>query len=325
MRKAEGTLLAMRKLGQKGIPLTRVYRNLFDVDLFLGAYNKLYRNDGAMTPGTTTETVDGMNLQRIERIIDLLRAERYHFNPTRRIYVPKADGRRRPISMPSFSDKLVQEVVRAVLEAYYEPQFSNLSHGFRPNRGCHTALTELYYSFGGVKWFIEGDIKGCFDNIDHATLLHIVGKRIRDFRFHKLLKTMLEAGYCEFGQRHRTFAGTPQGGVVSPILANIFLHELDEYVVNLLKPAFDKGKRRRPNPEYQRLSTRITTAKRKGDGAKVAALRKERKQITAGDPYDPNYRRLVYIRYADDFLIGIIGSKADCRAVKELGSVDIST
>lgn len=168
----------------------------------------------------------------------------------------------------------------------------------------------------GITWFVEGDIKGCFDNLDHAILLKIVGKRIRDFRFVKLLRTMLKAGYWEMGRQYSQLSGTPQGGVVSPILANIYLHELDEYVVKTLKPEFDSGRRRRPHPEYARLCARISTAKRKGDWQKVTQLRKQRKSVPAGDPYDESYRRLVYIRYADDFLVGVIGNKADCLQLK---------
>lgn len=309
----------LNELGRNGKTVERLYARLLDEELFIAAYVKLYSNKGATTVGVDPkDVIDGMSLKRIRKIIQQLSENRWQWKPARRTYIPKRNGKTRPLGIPSWSDKLVQEVMRMVLEAYYEAIFLDESHGFRPHRSCHTALLHLRNTWTGVTWFVEGDIKGCFDNIDHASLLNIVGKRIRDFRFIKLLKTMLEAGYWEFGQPHRSLVGTPQGGVASPILANIFLHELDEYVVQTLKPNFDKGRRRRPYPEYQRLCTRITTAKQKGDGAKVVALRKERKLLPAGDPYDPGYRRLVYIRYADDFLIGIIGSKSDCREVKEL-------
>lgn len=309
----------LNELGRNEKTVERLYARMLDEELYIAAYVKLYSNRGATTVGVDpSDHIDGMSLNRIRNIIRRLRENRWQWKPARRTYIPKKNGKTRPLGIPSWSDKLVQEVMRMVLEAYYEPIFLDESHGFRPHRSCHTALEHIRHTWRGVVWFVEGDIKGCFDNIDHATLLDIVGRRIRDFRFLKLLRTMLQAGYWEFGQNHRSLSGTPQGGVVSPILANIFLHELDEYVIDSLKPGFDKGKRRRPNPEYQRLSARISAAKRNGDGAKVTALRKERKPVTAGDPYDPDYRRLVYIRYADDFMVGIIGSKADCRKVKEL-------
>lgn len=315
----------LNELGRNGKAVERLYARILDEELFIAAYVKLYSNQGATTVGVDpTDIIDGMSRQRIQNIIQRLRENRWQWKPVRRTYIPKRNGKTRPLGIPSWSDKLVQEVMRMALEAYYEAIFLDESHGFRSHRSCHTALLHIRNVWTGVTWFVEGDIKSCFDTIDHATLLNIVGKRIRDFRFLKLLKTMLEAGYWEFGQRHRSLAGTPQGGVASPILANIFLHEVDEYVAKTLKPNFDRGRRRRPNPEYQRLCSRITTAKHKGDGAKVAELRKQRKHLPAGDPYDPTYRRLVYIRYADDFLIGIIGSKADCRDTKELVRVKLA-
>lgn len=305
------------ELGSNGKAVERLYARMLDEELFKAAYVKLYSNKGAMTPGVDPkDSIDGMSLKRIRKIIQRLKNNQWKWKPVRRTSIPKGNGKTRPLGIPSWSDKLVQEVMRMVLEAYYEAIFVDESHGFRPQRGCHSALLQIKYTWRGVGWFVEGDIKGCYDNIDHTLLLEIVGKRIRDFRFLKLLRTMLKAGYWEFGQSYSTLSGTPQGGVASPILANIFLHELDEYVVKKLKPEFDKGDRRSPNPEYQRICAHITRAKRKGDGAKVAQLRKMRQQIPAGDPYDPGYRRIVYVRYCDDFLIGITGSKADCRQVK---------
>ncbi len=307
----------LHQLGRTGQPVARLYARMLDEDLFLAAYAKLYSNRGALPPGVDpTDQIDGMSRQRIRTLIQLLKTNRWRWSDARRTYIPKRTGQRRALGIPSWSNKLVQEVMRMVLEAYYEPRFTDASHGFRPHRSCHTALLQIRTTWTGMVWFIEGDIKRCFDQIDHQRLLDLIGTHIRDFRFLKLLRTLLRAGYWDRGNQHPTFSGTAQGSGVSPILANIFLHELDHYVLNVLKPGFDHGQRRRPHPEYQRYCTRISTAKRNGDGATVAALRKQRKQLPAGDPYDPNYRRLVYVRYADDFLIGIIGSKADCRAIK---------
>src|SRR6059058_2791074 len=171
MRSAEQVLAIIRDRGKRGLPLEDIYRQLYNPDLYLRAYARLYSNKGAMTKGTTNEIVDGMSLKKIENIIDDLRHERYRWTAVRRIYIPKKNGKMRPLGMPSWSDKLLQEVIRLILEAYYEPQFSSHSHGFRPKRGCHTALREVYHQWIGTTWFIEGDIWQCFDKLDHELLL----------------------------------------------------------------------------------------------------------------------------------------------------------
>lgn len=164
MRKAESILGLISERGKKGLPLERVYRLLYNRELFLKAYGKIYRNKGAMTHGVTDETPDGMSLKKIDAIIEVLKYERYQWLPARRTYIPKKNGKKRPLGMPVWTDKLLQEVIRMLLEAFYEPQFSDHSHGFRPGRGCHTALREVYYTWSGTTWFIEGDIAQCFDH-----------------------------------------------------------------------------------------------------------------------------------------------------------------
>ena len=163
MRTAATVLNIIRERGQRGLPLEQVYRQLYNPDLYLKAYAKLYKNKGALTPGTTKETVDGMTLAKIETIIQDLRFERYRWKPVRRTFIPKRNGKRRPLAIASWSDKLLQEVIRLILEAFYEPSFSTHSHGFRPKRGCHTALREVQ-TWKGVKWWIEGDISSYFDH-----------------------------------------------------------------------------------------------------------------------------------------------------------------
>jgi retron-type reverse transcriptase len=163
MQTAEIVLDVYRQRGSRGLPVEGIYRQLFNPDLYLRAYGRIYRNDGAMTPGVTAETVDGMSRAKIDAVIADLRAERYRWKPVRRVEIPKRDGKTRPLGIPTWRDKLLQEVVRSLLDAYYEPQFSDSSHGFRPGRGCHTALTAIANAWVGTKWFIEGDIKGCFD------------------------------------------------------------------------------------------------------------------------------------------------------------------
>ena len=174
MQNAETVLGVLRERGRKGLPLDELYRQLFNPQLYLLAYGRIYANKGAMTPGATGETADGMSLGKIGRIIDALRHERYRFQPVKRVYIPKKNGKKRPLGLPSWSDKLVGEVVRILLEAYYEPRFSGRSHGFRPGRGCHTALTEVANTWKGTIWFIESDISDCFGSLDHQVMLAIL-------------------------------------------------------------------------------------------------------------------------------------------------------
>ncbi len=233
MQDAETVLSVLRDRGRRGLPCNELYRQLFNPQLYLLAYGRLYSNHGAMTPGVTGETVDGMSLDKIGRVIDALRHERYRFTPARRAYIPKKNGKVRPLGLPTWSDKLVSEVVRLLLETYYEPQFSDLSHGFRPRRGCHTALGKVADIWTGTTWFIEGDISDCFGSLDHQVLLSILAEKIHDNRFLRLLRNMLEAGYLEDWEWHATFSGAPQGGVASPILSNIYLDRLDKFVENV--------------------------------------------------------------------------------------------
>ncbi len=213
MLEARKYLSLVHDRGCRGLKLKRVYRGLRRPDLFILAYMNLYANEGAMTPGTDGETADGMSQRKIDKIIKQLGNGTFEWKPSRRVYIPKANGKLRPIGMPNWQDKLIQEAMRLILDAYYEPQFSELSHGFRTNRGCHTALAEVLGTWKGTKWFIEVDYRGCFDNINHAILMDIIARDIQDRRFLKLLKGMLKAGYLEDWKYHQTHSGTPQGGL----------------------------------------------------------------------------------------------------------------
>ena len=317
MRPAETVLNVIRERGERGLPLENIYRLLYNRELYLRAYGRLYSNQGAMTKGTTAETVDGMSLAKIDRIINELRYERFRWTPVRRVNIPKPNGKTRPLGIPTWTDKLLQEVIRMMLEAYYEPQFSDHSHGFRPDHGCHTALSEVVTYWTGVRWFVEGDIKGCFDNIDHEVLLAALGEKLHDNRFLRLLKYLLKAGYLEDWTYGRTLSGTPQGGVVSPILANIYLDRLDKYVETVLIPAHTRGTARKYNRQWVNLRSRAGHYRRMGNHAMAAALRKEFQQLPSSDPHDPDYRRLRYVRYADDFVLGFIGPKAEAGQIKE--------
>jgi len=248
---------------------------MFNKSLYLLAYGRIYSNQGAMTPGACDETADGMSEGKIEEIIAAMRGERYRFAPARRAYIPKKNGKLRPLGLPSWSDKLVGEVVRLLLEAYYEPTFSGHSHGFRKGRGCHTALREVQETWTGTVWFIEGDISDCFGGTDHEILPGILAEKIRDNRFLRLIRNMLKAGYMEDWQYHETLSGTPQGGVVSPVLSNIYLHKLDEFVERELIPQHTRGNSRKVNREYSRLARRRQDARRRGDRAGARELARQ--------------------------------------------------
>lgn len=232
---------------------TRLYRYLLRPDLYFTTYKNLYANNGASTKSVINDTADGFSEDKISKIIKSLKEETFQPMPVRRAYVKKKNDRtkKRPLGIPTFSDKLVQEALRMIQEAIYEPIFISNSHGFRPNRSCHTALAELKKEFNGVRWFIEGDIKGCFDNIDHRILVGLINNKIMDARIIKLIYKFLKAGYMENWQYNKTYSGTLQGGIMSPLLANIYLHELDKFVMKL-KADFNHPAERKWTSEYQK-------------------------------------------------------------------------
>lgn len=316
MRNAETVLSIIRDRGSRGLPLEDVYRQLFNPELYLLAYGKISGNAGALTPGATRETADGMSLKTIQAIIDRLRFERYRWTPVRRVYIEKQGStKKRPLGIPTWSDKLLQEVIRLILEAYYELQFSLRSHGFRSGRGCHTALSEIHQRWTGTVWFLEGDVTACFDSLDHQTLLSILRERIHDNRFMRLIEGLLKAGYLEDWNYHRTLSGSPQGGIVSPILANIYLDRLDQFVETVLVPDYTRGIKRAMNPAYRRLVEQRWYWKRRNP-IRARELLKQLRKLPSGDPRDPDYRRLRYLRYADDFLLGFAGPRSEAETIK---------
>jgi group II intron reverse transcriptase/maturase len=317
MRKADIILEIHRKRGSERLPLERVYKYLYDPELFLRAYGKIYRNHGATTKGITEETVDGMSLRKIQGIIDLLKQEKYQWTPARRTEIPKAKGGTRPLGIPTWSDKLVQEVLRQLLEPYYEQRFSSRSHGFRPDKSCHSALYEVQRKWKGTVWFIEGDISRCFDSFDHKVMLETIKRDIHDGRLVRLIEDLLKAGYMENWRRHDNLSGTPQGGIISPLLANIYLNELDKFVEDTLMPAYRRGERRRGNPAYMRTRYRKREASKRGDTEMVKQCSLELRQLMSVAPIDPDYRRLNYIRYADDFLLGFVGPKNEAEGIRD--------
>ncbi len=328
MRSPERVLNSLNKHSKdSSYKFERLYRILFNEELFYVAYQKIASNGGSTTKGSDGRSIDEMSLARIETLIASLKDESYQPHPSRRVHIPKKNGKTRPLGIPAFEDKLVQEVVRMILEAIYEGHFETTSHGFRPKRSCHTALLHIQKTFSGAKWFIEGDIKGFFDNIDHDVLVGILRERISDDRFIRLIRKFLKAGYVEDWTFHNTYSGMPQGGIVSPILANIYLDKLDKYVKEYIRH-FDMGTKRRPGKESNDLANErkrtVRKLKKIKDGtekaalvARLKAIEQERAAFPSGDEMDGSYRRLKYIRYADDFILGVIGSKEDALRIKE--------
>lgn len=326
MRNPESVLNSLQEhSAQSNYVYKRLYRNLYSQEYFLQAYQNIYAKQGNMTAGVDGKTIDAMSIERINRLIEELKIEQYQPQPSKRVYIPKKNGKKRPLGIPTINDKLVQEAVRMILEAIYEGSFEYSSHGFRPEKSCHTALQSVDKKFKRCKWFVEGDIKSFFDNIDHQILINILRKKIKDEKFIRLIQKFLKAGYVEERITHATYSGTPQGGIISPILANIYLDQLDKFIEDY-KKNFDKGKRRADCREYKRLCDRrhrlvVKISKSEGEDRKglieeLKELDKFRRNYRAKDPMDSNYKRMQYVRYADDFIIGVIGSKADARNIK---------
>ena len=310
MRNPEYVLKSLsEKAKNKEYRYERLYRNLYNPEFYLLAYQNIAKSQGSMTAGADGQTLDGMSMERIERIIAKMKDHSYQPNPARRVYIAKKNSnKKRPLGIPSTDDKLIQEIIRMILEAIYEPTFSNNSHGFRPNRSCHTALKEITTLFTGAKWIIEGDIKACFDSFDHHVIIELLRKRIKDEAFISLMWKFLRAGYMEQWEYHKTYSGSPQGSGMSPILANIYLHELDVFM-DELKNNFDKGDTR--NRKVHKDHDKVRWAYRKAK-SNLEANRteenlkafKEAQKIMLSTPHlnemDESYKRVQYNRYADD-------------------------
>jgi group II intron reverse transcriptase/maturase len=326
-------LASVPNLSRQGKRINGLFRLLDGPELWQRAYEEIAQNQGALTPGSTPNTLDGFSLERVENIIRAIKEGRYRFAPVRRIHIPKPNGKTRPLGIPTADDKLVQAAVKLLLELVYEPVFSDHSHGFRRQRSCHTALDQIRRLWNGTKWIIEVDVVSFFDNISHSVLLRLLSKRIDDKRFLNLIENMLKAGVMEDWEFKPSYSGTPQGGVASPILANIYLHELDQFMAEM-KADFDQGKERRRTPEYRHLKgvigrKRAVLATLKAEGADVTStevatllaeledLEKRLLLTPSADPMDPGYRRLSYCRYADDFVIGVIGSRDEARKIMD--------
>ena len=310
----------------------RLYRNLYNPEFYWLAYKNIYANDGSMTAGADGTTIDGMSNERVEGIILSLRDRSYQPKPARREYIAKKNSnKKRPLGIQSGNDKLVQEVVKMILESIYEPVFSDKSHGFRPNRSCQTALMQIQKTFTGTNWFVEGDIHACFDSFDHHVLIELLRKRIDDEAFIQLIWKFLKAGYMEQWTFERTYSGVPQGSGVSPVLCNVYLNELDRYMEKYAMEFNTEAQKKRFATAYRRSVDRtykyrkkgkeiwetLTPEERKIRSRTLKKLEREEKSITPTIPKDADYKRIQYTRYADDFLIGVIGSKHDAEKVKQ--------
>ena len=318
MQKAEVVLSILReKSKESDYTFDRLYRNLFNQDFLLCAYRKIYAKEGNMTPGTDGKTIDGFGYHLIEELIKHLKDETYRPNPVKRTYIPKKrSNKMRPLGIPSFQDKLVQEVVRQILEAIYEPLFKDSSHGFREKRSCHTALYQIKNKCKGANWFIEGDIKGFFDNMNQEILIKILERKIKDGRLIELIRKFLKAGYFEFQQVHNSLSGAPQGGTISPILSNIYLHELDKYMESM-QNEYNKNPAKKRSSKYHNTRTLRDWHKKHGNWERAEELTKQLRKMPTMEPFDKDYTRIIYVRYCDDFIISVIGSKKQAEEIRD--------
>ena len=293
-----------------------LYRLLYNPSLHILAYERIKSKPGNMTPGTDGVTLDGFSLEVIQEQIALLRQEQYHPKPVKRTYIPKEKGRR-PLGMPSPRDKIVQECVRLILESIYEPSFHENSHGFRPERSCHTALTSLKHNWVGTKWVLKIDITECFEKINHHYLLDILRERIQDDRFINLIRRFLKAGYLENWVYHQSYSGTPQGSVISPILTNIYLDKLDRKLASICEQ-YSQGRYRKQTVQKVKLMGQRKRVLEQGEvepktreqfKPTLKEMNRRILETPAADYQDAGYTRVKFLRYADDVVIGVIGQK----------------
>lgn len=303
---------------------------LTDPKWLMQAWEEIRSNKGSMTAGIDTTIAVDIDPERIRSLSKRLKTGQYRPKPVRRVYIPKANGKTRPIGIPTLEDRIVQQALRMLMEPIFEADFYDCSHGFRRNRSTHTALRDVARAFPRTTWTIEGDIVGCFDNIPHGPLMKAVEKRIADGKVVKMIRAFLAAGYMEQWQYHKTYSGTPQGGVLSPLLCNIFLHQLDEHMMRNLRANETQSKREsnaRRNTEYRTIENKIARLRRQlkeTEGSPREALIKELMEMERQQRVTPYYAKndrhpskIGYARYADDFVIMVQGKKGEAQAIKD--------
>lgn len=293
------------------------------------AWEQIRTNKGNRTPGPNGTRVDDIDLDYVRQLSEDLRSGQYRPTPVRRTYIPKANSKLRPLGIPDLKDKIVQQALCVLLEPIFEADFLPCSHGFRQGRSPHTALRDVARRFAKTSWTIEGDIKGCFDNIPHGKLMSAISRRVADEKVLSLIKRFLKAGYFEDWVYHKTYSGTPQGGIASPLLCNIFLHQLDDYMekslhANVVQTAKDVSRRR--NPEYQKTTETLLRYRKKLRGNPYRSERRELLQtieaLEKKQRHTPVYDKrhmtqLGYTRYADDFVILVNSTKQDAVETKD--------
>lgn len=309
------------------------FQILTSPEILRRAYETIKSKPGNMTEGADQETLDGISDPWIAKTSTDLIHETYRPRPARRVYIPKPNGKKRPLGISSPRDKVIQQAMKLVLEIVLEPKFSNCSHGFRPGRGCHTALREIR-EWKGVSWFVEGDIKGFFDNIDHNLLSGLLDRHFDEPRLRHLYWKFVKAGYIEFDMTREVFVatdkGVPQGGIISPLLSNLILHELDRHMENLSEEYERKSEGQKPyfkSMDYHKLTMAISRSRKKISKLKLTnsnfdslrasckTLIKLRRRIKSLI-HNPEFVKIRYVRYADDWLVGVWGSKAVAKDVK---------
>ena len=308
----------------------KLWKNLISVEWLAQGWGAIRRNKGSRTAGVDKMTDEQIDLELIRKLSDKLKNGTYRPKPVRRVLIPKANGKTRPLGIPTLEDRIVQQALKMLLEPVFEADFLRCSHGFRQGLSCHTALRNVAAHYSNSSWIIEGDIKGCFDNIPHGKLIEQIGRRVADEKILQLCWLFLKAGYLEDWSYHRTYSGTPQGGIISPLFANIHLHQLDEFLekelsANILQTKKESNARRAP--EYRKVDNKITSlrAKLKAEGEldrqslmqEIQKLEKQRKEMPCFSKDKRHPGKMWYTRYADDFVILVAGDKPETEAIKE--------
>lgn len=299
---------------------TGLYKTMASSKTLIVAYHNIKSKPGNMTPGLDKSTLDGISMDFFQDLEKSLLNDSFQFKPARRVHIPKANGKLRPLAIASPRDKIVQEAMRMVLEAVFEPLFSDLSHGFRPRRGCHTALKEVS-KWNGIAWAVEGDIKGFFDNVDHHILANLIEKKVSDQRYMDLYWKLVKAGYVERGIAIDPEVGVPQVSLISPLLSNIYLNELDRYMETYMATHSSKSPLvSKVNPKMANLTKKISKLREEYKIKKDTGILKELRALRSyRNTISSRIRtgiRIHYVRYADDWVVGLVGPKLEANKLK---------